>query len=470
MTNWNRRKFIQVSAAAFFLNELRTKGASSPPAIISDSGKTVRVEGANYIWEWSPDTDRFRMMDKQGRELASSALQPAVVVQPVGQKGAARAVAGRLASHQVQGNRVICTYEAVNHSATLSVAWRFDEHGPWVEPVIYKSTAAEDVVSLHYFAEAEGEHVMPSLEVNNLVLPGISESSAISPIAPQDMGWNLTSWLGRGAPKGLSLEQQWGLPAHYFCGFRGHGVADSVGMPPSDTSGAFCCGLADLPNGDLFLTQLHRRASLALALRGDLWEHLRGPGQFTLGATLFWSFGPNLYEAIRQYYLGLIDAGIIKKKVNSARKNAAALAPQWCTWGEQVARHKDSGRLDEAALTVMYDEAEDLRLAGRYVLHRRQVGRHLRQSGTRRPALSALRAVSGPCARRRPSPGILGGLHALRRSRGPRPHARAHAASRRRPTLQAGQKYYLLDFTRPEVAAYCATAPGSSCGATSRTW
>ena len=87
MPNLNRRKFIQISAASFFLNKLRMEGTSGPPARISESGKTVRAEGANYVWEWSQETDRFRILDKQGRVLASSALQPAVVVQPVGQKG-----------------------------------------------------------------------------------------------------------------------------------------------------------------------------------------------------------------------------------------------------------------------------------------------------------------------------------------------------------------------------------------------
>jgi hypothetical protein len=356
MTGLNRRKFMQVSAATFFLNKLPVEGASGPPARISESGKTVRAEGVNYAWEWSQDTDRFRIFGPQGRVLASSTLQPAVVVQPVGEKGARRSIAGRLAGHEIQGNRVNWTYEGVNNSAKVSVAWRFDEHGPWVEPVIYQTTAAEDVVSLHYFAEAEGNHVKPSLEVHNLVLPGISQSPSISPLAIPGLGWDLTSWLGRGSPRGLSMDQQWGLPAHYFCGYHEHWPGDSAVFQADNPSEAFCCGLADLPNGDFFLTQLRGRGSLRFELRGDLWEHLRGPGRFTLGATLFWAFGSNFYEAIRQYYLGLVNAGIIQKKANSARKNAAALAPQWCTWGEQVFRHKDSARLDEATLTAMYDE------------------------------------------------------------------------------------------------------------------
>ena len=117
-------------------------------------------------------------------------------------KGSGASSRAALASHEIQGNRVTWTYEGVNNSAKLSVAWRFDEHGPWMEPVIYQTTAAEDVVSLHYFAEADGDHVKPSLEVNNLVLPGISESPAISPLANPGLGWNLTSWLGRGVTQG----------------------------------------------------------------------------------------------------------------------------------------------------------------------------------------------------------------------------------------------------------------------------
>ena len=140
---------------------------------------------------------------------------------------------------------------------------------------------------------------------------------------------------------------------------------------------------------------------------------MRGPGQFTLGATLFWAFGPNFYEAIRQYYLGLVNAGVIKKKTNSARKNAAALAPQWCTWGEQVVRHKDSGRLDEAALTTMYDELKASGLqAGMFSIDDKWEGTYgsLEHDAERFPHfeqfLDRVRADGHRL-------GSLGGLHAL---------------------------------------------------------
>jgi len=452
MTPFNRRKFIQVSAASLLLNKVRLEGAPDTVHRVIDFSKSVRARGPNYVWDWSQDTDHFRIVGPQGTLLASGPLQPMVVVEAVGQKDIRRAVAARLTSHEVQGNRVTWTYAGVNSSTKLTVAWRFDEHGPWVEPIIYETTAAEDVVSLNYFSEADGDRAKPALEVNNLVLPGICESPAISPLANHVMDWNLTSWLGRGAPNGTRLVQQWGLPAHYFCGFPGRGEVDNPGPPWSEPLRAFCCGLAELPTGDLYLKQELGRGSLVLELRSDLWGHLRGPGRFTLGSTLFWAFGPNFYEAIRRYYLSLINANVIKQKTNSVRKNVAALAPQWCTWGEQVARHKDSGRLDEATLTAMYDELKASGLqASMFSIDDKWEGSYgsLEHSAVRLPHfeqfLDRVRADGHRLGlwaafMRCEDPASLGltPAHMLRRTDG-------------QPYKAGG--YYLLDFTRPEVAA-----------------
>jgi hypothetical protein len=442
---------MQTSAAAFFLNHLRLQGASGSPAKLSQSSGTVRAEGANYVWEWSQETDRFRLMDQQGGVLASGPLQPAVAIQPAGQHGKIRCKAGKVAGHAVQGDRVTWSYEGVNDSAQLQVAWRFDNHGPWLEPVVYQASAAEDVVSLHYFALQNGERADPALEVNNLVVPGISESPAVSPITDRIMGWNLTSWLGRGATGATGLLQQWGLPAHFFCGFPGDVAGDSADGAPADSTAAFCCGLADLPNGDFFINQHRGKGSLSLELRGDLWEHLRGPGRFTLGATMFWAFGPNFYEAIRHYYLGLLDAGIVRRKKNSARKNATALAPQWCTWGEQVVRHKDSGRLDEAALAAMYDElkASDLE-AGLFSIDDKWEGAYgsLEHDRKRFPHFEQF------LARVRADGHRLGFWAAFMRCEDPAALGLTPAQMLRRTDGQPYKpgSYYLLDFTQPEVA------------------
>lgn len=99
----------------------------------------------------------------------------------------------------------------------------------------------------------------------------------------------------------------------------------------------------------MYLDQNQGRASLVFDYRSDLWGHMRGPAKFQLGAGLFWAFAPNYREAIRGYYRGLLDAGIVRKKVNSARKNATLLSPQWCTWGEQMALKKEGTALEEGS-------------------------------------------------------------------------------------------------------------------------
>lgn len=63
--------------------------------------------------------------------------------------------------------------------------------------------------------------------------------------------------------------------------------------------------------------------------RSDIWRHMRGPGRFTLGCRWRWSIGPDFFEAIRRYYLDLLQAGVIRKKVNSTQKNSVLLSPQF---------------------------------------------------------------------------------------------------------------------------------------------
>lgn len=428
--------------------------AAGDSSKISSTEKIVSVTGKNYAWEWSQENGRFRILDQKGGVLTTGLLQPEVVVQPAGQKGARRCTPGRLAGQEVQGDRVSWTYEGVNTSAKLTVAWRFDEHGPWAEPVIYETAAAEDIVSLHYFAEAGSDGVKPSLETSGLVLPGICESPAVSPLTGDGLDWDLTSWLGRGDIGGSGLQQQWGLPVHYFCGFRGNKPSSVEGAPTENVSEAFCCGLADLPNGDLFLNQKGGRASLVVDLRGDLWGHLRGPRRFTLGATLFWAFGPNYYEAIRQYYLGLLNAAVIRKKTNSARKNAAALSPQWVSWGEQVARRKEGNRFDEATLTTMYEELKASGMkAGMFSIDDKWEGKYgnLEHSAERFPHfeqfLDRLRAEGHR----------IGLWAAFMRCEDPAELGLTSAQMLRKtdgqPFIAGGgsTKYYILDFTRPEV-------------------
>ena len=162
-------------------------------------------------------------------------------------------------------------------------------------------------------------------------------------------------WLGRGSFT-PGLTQQWGLPVHYFCGYSIAGSSGARNMYTEGRSDAFVCGLADLPSGDLFLHLFEGSYSLWVDYRSDLWKHMRGPGQLSLGATLLWSVAPDYREAIAAYYQGLLQAGTIHRHQNSTRKTAIALMPQFCTWGAQVDRNKAGEHLDESFLTEIYSE------------------------------------------------------------------------------------------------------------------
>ncbi|MGH9453032.1 MAG: hypothetical protein ACRD2O_03575, partial [Terriglobia bacterium] len=130
MKSLDRRQFFQVTAASYLLGSRGIRAASTPSKI-SENDKLLTVEQPGYTWEWSQEDDRFRILDQHGRPITSGPVQPAVIVQPVGQSASRRSTAGKLESHQVQGNRVVWTYSNVNGSGRLSVAWHFDERGAW---------------------------------------------------------------------------------------------------------------------------------------------------------------------------------------------------------------------------------------------------------------------------------------------------------------------------------------------------
>ena len=329
--------------------------SNTPTPRISSHDGLISVKGQNYSWEYAKAEDTFRLRDSSNRLIVSGKLQPAVVVAPSGDPSRRQYTPGRAGEHRVESDRVTFVYEGVNGTAQVSVSWHFDEHGIWTDPVIYKTTTAEDVVSLHYFNDSPGIDTKPSLHSSYVVVPGISEGPSVSPIVRDSVHLDQSVWLGRGSYT-PGLIQQWGLPVHYFCGYS---IAGSGGMRNMYTEGrsdAFVCGLADLPSGDLFLHLLEGNYSLWVDYRSDLWKHMRGPGQLSLGATLLWSVAPDYREAIAAYYQGLLQAGTIHRHQNSTRKTATALMPQFCTWGAQIDRNKAGEHLDQSFLTEIYSE------------------------------------------------------------------------------------------------------------------
>ena len=328
---------------------------------------TVRAEGNDYIWEWKMEDDELRLLDRHGLPIMTGKLQPAIVVQSFGQLGSPRCHSGKHSGHEINQNELTIDYTGVNGDARLSMTWRFQQDGFWLDPVRYESSTAEDVVRLHYFSIGNGANTAPCLTSDYFVLPGIMQCSTMNPVFPVDKMMNMrlaeTYWLGRGYLESPRFLQQWGLPVHYFCGFHRSPFdfqrTPSIPLEPTNAEGefldSFCCGLADLPNGDLFFETVRNHYSLYVNYRGDLWGHLRGPGHLILGSKLLWTVGPNYYEAIRRYYRALLKSGGIREKVNSVRKNKIALACSFDTWGAQCARQEHPDYFNENTLNDIYE-------------------------------------------------------------------------------------------------------------------
>ena len=471
MSTLNRRAFVQLSSGAL-LTAASSKllGETNKP-LISSTGEYVHVNGPNYVWEYLYGSDAFRLLDSQKRLIVSAKVQPAVVVSPIENPAVRQCTQGRMVAHRVEQGRVTFEYDGVNGAARLSITWRFDENGIWIEPIVYESPLAQDVVSLHYFTDVSGTERTSSLHSTYLVVPGISEGSSVSPIVRDLVHLDENVWLGRGSfvP---GLLQQWGLPLHYFCGFS---VDDSSGERNMFTTGrsdAFVCGLGDLPNGDLFLNLHEGNCSLWINYRSDLWKHLRGPGRVTLGSTLLWALGRDYYEAIGQYYQGLVEAGIIRKHRNSERKTAIALTPQFCTWGAQVDRNKTEGNFDEASMTDIYEELKASGMkAGLFSIDAKWEGSYgnLVHSETRFPHFEQF------LDRARSEGYRIGMWAALMRCEHP---ADVGLTEDHMLKLPDGKPYvaefgnthfYILDFTQPEVAKVLADLARRSYAGTSPT-
>lgn len=454
MIRLNRREFIQASTASLFLNGVRISASPGNPAKINETAKGVQVKGKHYTWEWSQADDRFRLLDRQDRVMTTGILQPAVIVQSGTNKGARKCTSGKPAAHATKDGSFTVSYAGVNGTGKLSVTWRFEDEALWLEPVAYESSDPENIVALHYFAQGTGEDARPTLDNFYLILPGICESPGVSPIVTSDLGLNLTSWLGRGSSPAPGLLQQWGLPAHFFCGFhrnQGGAIRSSLTKHLSE---AFCCGLAELPNGDLFLETRKGRHSLIISYRSDIWGNLHGPGRLDLGARLHWAIGQNYHEAIRAYYRGLCQAGIVKHKTNSRKKNSVALSPQFNCWGAEVAVGKAGADLDEAALNSFYKGLKASGMKARmFVIDDKWEGKYgkLEHSAERFPHFEEFREQVR-------TDGLHFGLWAaFMRCQDPADMGlnvshMLHLADGQ-PLISGGgdSKYYILDFTQPDV-------------------
>ncbi len=452
MNKVDRRAFLQLSTGAVLTAGTTNLVAGvQAPRITSQNG-LIRIIGANYTWEYSQPADTFTLRDSKQRIVVHGSHQPAVVVASAGSSSERLSLPGKPSSVRVEGTRVVILYEAVNRSARLSVIWRFDKDGIWTDPITYESPDSHDVVSLHYFAVHDGSQILPSLHASFYVVPGISESGAISPIQHNGVHLDASIQLGRGSVL-PGLAQQWGLPVHYFAGFTTPYPGPERELYTKAQSDAFACGLADLPGGDLFL-QFHESACGPwIDYRSDIWHHLWGPGLITLGATLLWTVAPGYYEAIAAYYDSLSAAGVIKPKHSSPAKAAVTLTPEFCTWGAQRERDKTSPKLDEAFLNDIYADLKSSGMnAGLFSIDDKWEGSYgtLEHSATRLPHFEQFLAQVRGDGRK------IGMWAALMRCERPADLGLTLDHMLKQPDgkpFTAGDPpYYLLDFTQPLVA------------------
>jgi hypothetical protein len=448
----DRRAFIQLSTGAVLTASSSPLLAEAQSLRITNQNGLVRVTGTNYTWEYSQPDDTFTLRDSQQRVVVHGTHQPAVIVAPTGSPSERLCVSGKPSSVCVESTRVVIAYEAVNHSSRLTVTWRFDKAGIWTEPILYESPDTHDIVSLHYFAAHEATRVLPALHASFYVVPGISESGAISPIQHNGVHLDESIQLGRGSVL-PGLAQQWALPVHYFAGFTTPYPGPERDLYTKAQSDAFVCGLADLPGGDLFLQFHESTCGPWIDYRSDIWHHLRGPGLITLGATLLWTVAPGYYEAIAAYYDSLAAAGVIKPKHSSPAKAAVTLTPEFCTWGAQRERDKTSLKLDEAFLNDIYADLKSSGMnAGLFSIDDKWEGSYgtLEHSATRLPHFEQFLAQVRADGRK------IGMWAALMRCERPADLGLTLEHMLKQPDgkpFTAGDpSYYLLDFTQPVVA------------------
>jgi hypothetical protein len=437
-----------LAAIAVLPPTIASRGMASEPLIprVAESNGIVRVRYPAFTWEWSPRTDVFQIMDAKGRRMVKGKLQPEVIVQNAA--GARQSQLGQLTDYQSQSNSLSARYTNRNDAASLSITVRFDPSAVWVEPVGYAKASSNDIVELRYFSENEN----PNLACYYAVIPGIEESAGTSPIVTGGARTTLTSWLGRGGPPAAGLHQQWGLPVHYFCGFECDARHRHAGALTDGLSDAFCLGLASLPAGDLFVLTSNSAHSLIVSTRSDIWHHLRGPGPLELGAKMVFAFGSDFRGAIRSYYTRLVEAGIVEVPPKSSRKEAAMAAPQFNTWAEQVATDTAGRNLTERALTGTYDRMRALGMRpGMFVIDDQWEGTYgnLQHSAERLPGFEQFLA-------RVRADGLRVGLWAaFMRCENPAELGLTPANMLRgvdgKPIRRG--RYYLLDYTQPEVQA-----------------
>ena len=271
----------------------------------------------SYHFGWTAARDEFRLADSQGRTIVTGLIAPVVEVQPLGKAGTRKFVSATVQNWSLEGEQLKIGYREAGGSHEVEIAIKFAPGGIWLEPIRFQA-GDEDVVTVHYFSRSDGQAVTPAMQAAYWVIPGINEASALGPIVSANLGLSATLWSGRGASGEPGLLQQWGLPAHFFCGFSPAPATRRAGRSQPGSPVHSAADWRPCQRADYFLDWRGATLSPVFSYRSDLWGQCRGPARLTLGARLLLTVGPDYREAIRQYYLGLVEAGIIHKKASLA--------------------------------------------------------------------------------------------------------------------------------------------------------
>src|SRR5215471_10099615 len=129
----DRRHFLQLPTASLFMTARSRTARGARQATVTESLHAVHARGKNYTWEWSQSEDLFRLLDTRGRMVTTGPMQPAVIVSSPTSR-LKHCSPGRFGSKSMSGNRLAVTYDGINGTGTITVAWRFDEDGLWFEP------------------------------------------------------------------------------------------------------------------------------------------------------------------------------------------------------------------------------------------------------------------------------------------------------------------------------------------------
>lgn len=309
---------------------------------------TVTATAPGYRFVWRRADDVCTLTDAAGRTVVTAPLAPVLVT------AAGPQPAGAARTARVTGSRLAVRYPSVD------VALRFEDAAIWFEPV--EAILADPVVDVYLFGRVEGDRALPGLAHTYLVQPGLCESAAVSPVLNTDVNLDLVSWLGRGTMGADSaIHQQWGLPAHFFCGVTRDAPPNAGRSATARRSAAFCLGLAELPAADLLLHLAPGHTSPVFRYHADKWGQIP-TGPVRLGAELVLTVDTDYREAIRSYYRVLRDAGRVTPAgrtgdaaAESARRRAVT-ATQFNTWGAQCTAGVEGAKFDQTALERIYDE------------------------------------------------------------------------------------------------------------------